>query len=238
MNRLYKDFDLPTQHLTGGRYYVPPKARSSSEIDRRHEIPRGTILTEQQQRGIQVANFVLQNIDDPQDLFFAANLLAPAVYNSSWHTIAEKSPNMRLRLKLPRLDMPTDTLIAQVRATFTQMEVHAKSHVAAQTEQAPYLPEARERLGRGLGEAALLLGCLPLQDDIADVSAVTAQAMARDAGLQTVYVARLAGETGTPRTLAQLCDRDSDLAVGINREAPNRIYETFNDALATFAMPR
>lgn len=245
MTKPYRDFDLSTRHLTGANHYIPPKARSSSEIERRHELPRGTVLVEQEMRGIAVARLILERVGDQPDVDFAVGILAPAAYNTSWYGVGQTSKVMRRQLKLPVLgqdaeDRPTSAqLLSQSRRTFDTLELYSGVHLGQKINKSACLSKTTEGLGRMVGNAALELSAVPIGDSLLGTTPFDAQNRARIAGLQTVQAAhQLEEETGMPPSLAQLADPDSDLSVHIRRQAPYEVYVAFDEAISTLAIPR
>ena len=247
MKKPYRDFDLPNRHLTEAHnHYVPPKARSSSEIERRHELPRGTVLAEQQLRGIAIAGHVLTKISDEPDVHFATAVLAPASLNTAWYSFARRSDVMRRRLKLPILrngwfdEAPNSTmLLFQSQDQLSDLMAVAGLHVAATMDRSPRLTKLSTAVGRLAGEAALHISCVEIADQLPETTPFVAQDMARIASLKTLQVARkLHADFDTPPSLAQLADPDSDLAVHIRRHAPNGAYEAYDEALGRFAITR
>ena len=108
MKHPYTQFDLPTRHLQGNNHYVPPRARDSSEADRRHELPGGTVLLEQQHRGLLVATCILEAVSDTDDIGYTAQLIGACGLNSAHYQFARGSGFMRRHTALPYLAHPID----------------------------------------------------------------------------------------------------------------------------------
>lgn len=241
MKAPFKHFDLPSHHLTGDRHYVPPKARKSEEIERRKALPTGALLAEHQLRGIRIASSILERVVEKPDLDFTAKIISAGGINSSWYGFARGSQVMRRRLQLPylagSLDTPPPTGIGQlssVRQSFEEAGTIAGSLVSSIETRSRRTNLQKRLLGRALGDASLSLACITLgrsysmQSDPYDI-----QAEVRQQGLTALEAARtLEAEIGTPPSLAQLADTDSDLAVYIRRNAPNAVFEAYEEALA------
>jgi hypothetical protein len=244
MKKPYKDFDLPTQHLSVDHHYIPSRARSSGEIERRHELPRGTILAEYKEKGTKVAAHILHSIQYEPDVVFSSKILAATGLNSSWYEYARGASVMRRRLKLPvlaeaegqlRLNM-TD-ILEDARASFDGAAYLAGRVVAAHEHRSPKLPEHKILLGKGLGSASLTLACANMNKTPAYDTPFVVQTVVREQGLQALQDARaLSSEIGTPPSLAQLADPNSDLSVYIRRNAPDGVYQAYDEALELHAV--
>ncbi len=229
----YKDFDLSTEHLNG-RAYIPPFTRNETERQRRHLLPPGTIILEQQRRGLAISVALLERITEPQDLQFAARMIAMGAINSSWYLYGEHAPVMRRRLNLPELasaesDWRQDTqgLLVKTRHDLVSATELAEATVATHINRAS-TQKIRSQLGRRVGNASLGLASLEVGTTAQSLSAFAVQARARQEGLQLIEDARTLGDrTGTHPSIAQLADPDSDLAVLWRREAPNEAYTAF-----------
>lgn len=240
-----RDFDLTNKHLNGERNYVPPKARDETEIERRRSLPRGTLITEFQQRGLQIAHAVLAQVHQPEDLRFASRFLAASSINAAWYTFAEEAPVMRRRLKLPVLtaeipeERPSSYMIhlnaLDVLARATEQARGVIANVGLDHDQAEY---RRRQFGRTVGHGALTIASISLGDTFAydriDTKDADVQLAVRDAGLRTLQDARfLQADIGTAPSLAQLADPDSDLSVFWRRNAPNGALEAYHAAIET-----
>ena len=239
---IFKDFDLPTQHLAE-EHYVPPKARSAAEIERRHRLPKGSLLAEHQHRGLKVAAGILGNIIDQPDVDFSARLLAAAGLNTAWYGFAQGAETevMRRRLKLPRLDgwqpawRPSGPdLLREATDGFEEAVFAAKAVVSAVEHRSPRTAGYKKTLGRAIGNSSLTLACVPVADQLVlggtdhDI-----QLLVRQRSLHTLNDARqLSGEIGSHPSIAQLADQDSDLSVYWRRNAPNGALQAFLEVTA------
>lgn len=234
----YKTFDLPTRHISGS-HYIPPRTRNPEEAERRHYLPRGTILLEHQQAGIAMTRDILGSLEQPEDRAFAARVFGASALNASWYSYAQGADVMRRRLALPiladdtmsfretkaGLREKTEDHLAQLEADAAVAVDHHRAHRLGFREQ--------RRLGRRLGDTALYLGLSTLQTVPQGVSAFEAQQLARDQSLEVLEAARdMVHEIGISPSLAQLPDHDSPLSVYIRREAPDGFFTAFERASA------
>lgn len=246
MKSPYTQFDLPNRHLTGANQYVPPKARSSTEIDRRHAMPAGTILLEQQHRGLQAAHDVLRIVSDENDIACVAKIIGACGLNSSWYQFARGSRVMRRQVQLPYLARPdayprptSDEVLAQATGSLQRTAELAGKLATLRAENRVGQQGLGQRLGRVMAHAALEIACAPYTNEIAHESPFNTQIAVRAQSLETLEQSRALGyEIGTPPSFAQLADPDSDLSVHIRRTTPNDVYYAFEAALEAHAMPR
>lgn len=242
--RIYKDFDLPTKHLTGNQHYVPPKARDEAEIDRRHQLARGTLILEEQQLGLGIAATILKLVREPGDVAFASQLIAASGLNTAWYAFARGAEPevMRRRLKLPDLTArapeyrPTSSeLLDEAAWLFGE----AMQFAGQATDALQYNPQRHERLrktvGRVAGRASLFLASAHIGDQLIEVgglSSVDTQNLVRQHSLQALDAARtLESALGVPPSIAQLANPYSNLSVHWHNHAPNGALQAFEQAL-------
>lgn len=246
MKRPYKQFDIPSQHLTGDRHYVPPKARTRDEIDWRRAHPAGTVLAEQEYRGLLIAAKILGQIEDEPDAAYATNLLAVSGINSTWYNLARRRDVMRSPVRLPEVGaneqislLDDYSLLERARLTVDNAVLSAQGLMRAIKSREPAQTRKAVILGRTLGEASLTLACVPNGEQARQTPPFIAQAWAREQGLGVLQQARsMALDLGTHPSIAQLADPNSDLAMEIRRHAPNTVELAYDEALAMHAMPR
>ncbi len=243
--RPYRDFDLPTRHLTGERHFIPPKARDEAEIERRRAQRPGTLLTEAQHKGVVIASRILAAVHAKDSLNFVAETLAPASLNTAWYLFGQDAPTMRRRLKLEVLgtddpeQRPTAYMLHQSSVEDLQTATAYSAELVGATRAGlESTGRLRRELGRVLGHGALTLSCVPLGDTIgyeaAALSNFDLQAIARQRGLHALQQARVLTEAiGTPPSIAQLADPISDLSVYWQRNAPNEALEAYETAVQT-----
>ncbi len=238
MKKPFKHFDLPTKHLSE-RHYVPPKARTADEIDRRRSLPRGTVLLEQQQHGLAMAGTMLERVEEPQDVDFATRVLAMCAVNTGWYSFARGAQVMRRRLLLPELAGEDGDWRENRQGLLVRLE-----HDLADTALlATYVLRAKidkldvafrtKLFGRRVGNLSLALACVPKADAAKFLTAFDAQALARNEALAIIEGARVLGEEiGVNPSIAQLPDPDSPLSVYWRRRAPNGAYDAYEEAIA------
>jgi hypothetical protein len=246
MNKLRKDFDLPTNHLRGQKAYVPPKARTSTEIERRHDMPHGSLILEQQHLGSKIGEFLLSRVEEPEDVSFVTRLLAIAELATSEYTYGQTEQVMRRRLATPILvfgfnEAPLSEGDMLLRAGYQLDEASDLSRKIVTSHKLSELREKRLKfeLGRLSGNTALSLNCVGLSGQLESVSMYAASELARTSCLGLLSRTRvMSAELGCPPSIAQLPDPDSELAVHIRRTAPNNVFEAYDEAASKYAIAR
>lgn len=243
--RIFKDFDLPTNHLPGNQHYVPPKARTADEVARRRELRRGTLLIEKQASGLSMAGLILDALEEPEDIRFAAKVLAISGLNSAWYIIGRGSEAevMRRRLKLPilatgdpALQPDVMSLLPSARARIRGAVPRAHVLVAAHEHVPAKVADLKKEIARSVGTASIELACVARSEMLgrnnSTVSDSAAQNFVRQSGLWVLHHGRTtASEIGSYASMAQLSDRDSDLSVFWRRNAPNGAVEAYEAAV-------
>jgi len=246
MKRPYRDFNLPVQHLAGSNHYVPPKARSTDEIERRRSQPRGVVLAEQQYRGMLIGSRILRKVEDEPDVAYAYQLVAASGMDSAWYTYARNSETMSRRLKLPVLAGHEDETLFQSLAVreraqviFEDAIVAAQGLLSAVEASSSVKGKKAIALGKTLGNASLALACVPEGDSVRNLTPFMTQAWVREQSMSVLQNARaMTANIGTPPSFAQLADPNSDLAVEIRRNAPNAVEQAYEEGITLYAMPR
>lgn len=238
MNKLpYTHFDLPRQHLIGAEHYLPARTRDSDEAERRRRLPAGTVLAEQQARGLKVAHRILESVHDHRDIAFTSQLVASAAINSSWYTFAKDAPDvMRRRLYLPKMaDHETDWRQSHEGLRQVTLDSLATTAVAATVlaEGSAHnrVTDAQLRsFGRNFGSTALKLALLG-SPGVPTGHAFEVQRQVRHTALDSLEQARQSSQAlGSHASIAQLADPDSPLAVYFRREAPNGAFQAYEAA--------
>jgi endonuclease V-like protein UPF0215 family len=240
MNKPYRNFDLPKQHLDD-RHYVPERARTSTEIDRRRTLPSGTILAEHQRDGLHVASQIMQTVEQPEDIAFARGVIAMSGLNAGWYNYAADSPVMRRRLNLPTLaDEETDWretksgLLTKAQRGLVEAATIAEALASAKADRRSTLRH-QQQLGRRLGNVSLQLACIEISSVADSYSPFDVQNFAREQSLQTLEQAREFGDQiGSHPSVAQLADPNSPLAVYWRRTAPNGAFEAYEEAIEEY----
>jgi hypothetical protein len=245
--RIYRDFDLPTKHLTGEDHFLPPKARDETEIERRQSLPPGTILLEHQHAGIRIAARILSRLVEPNDIEFSSEILAASGLNTAWYLSGQRAPVQRRRLKLEELatedpeQRPTTYMLIQnAQSDFELAQSQSQQLIELHLSSVPTIDKQRKVLGRTIGHGALTLSCASLGDQIGydelQLTDFELQDLARRRGLNALEQARTLAELiGTPPSLAQLGNADSDLSVYWRRQAPNGALDAYEQARAEVA---
>ncbi|MEO5950109.1 MAG: hypothetical protein ABIQ04_01530 [Candidatus Saccharimonadales bacterium] len=234
----YNTFDLPTRHLTSNDY-VPPKARRSEEIERRHNLPAGTVLAEQQRDGLIVAQTMLENVVEPEDIDFVTNIVAMSGINTSWYSYGRGAEVMRRRLDLPTLASDDEDW----RETREGLLIKAKEGLvsaviltdifARSTAERGRTTGIKRRVGRHMGNISLQLACVRLGNAPAALSAFDTQIIVRDHALETLEASRvMSQQIGLHPSIAQFADPDSETAIYLRRQAPNGTYDAYEQAVA------
>tara|TARA_B100002049_G_C15971998_1_gene329172 strand:- start:54 stop:806 length:753 start_codon:yes stop_codon:yes gene_type:complete len=246
MKKPYSHFDLPTQHL-GGEHYIPPRARDEEEIERRRSLPAGSILIEQQARGLRMARTMMSYEADTPDIAFMSDLLAQGSINTSWYTFARPrlvrgepvapADVMRRRLYLtPMADDETDW-----RETREGLRERVADRLTDAIELADTLVVMRHagferqqtvtNFGRLLGGVSIDLACYG-QRGLPAGDAHQVMAQVRQNALTNLERARTASDRiGVAPSVAQLPDADSETSVYWRRNATKGAYEAYERAL-------
>jgi hypothetical protein len=233
----YKNFDLPTAHLDHSHDYVPAKTRDKDELERRHELPAGTLLLEQQQRGLVIAGEILEHVQDERDLDFALHILSMSAMNSAWYSYGRGADVMRRRLELPTIAtvdndwrQTNDGLLLRVRHGLAEAAGLANTLIYKKTRGLE-MGRSTRTFGHTVGNIALEAACVPMIIN-PYVDPFMAQIQARERSLQLVEDARVVGQQiGSHVSLAQLADSDSPLSVEWRRQAPDGAYEALERAV-------
>lgn len=244
----FKDFDIPTKHITEGKHFIPPKTRDSAERERRKLMPPGTLLVEYQQKGIRMASIMLGILQDPHDIESANAVISPAGLNTSWYSFARGATDvMRRRLKLAQLTSPDPEqrpssymLHHQATDLFSLASTKAEGLVVATINGIEPVDEYKKTVARTVGHASLVLDSVPIGDQVGygDIEATDfdLQNMSRLRALSALEQARtLHAVTGEVPSLAGLADPDSGISVFIRRQATDAVVEAYEEAYAIAA---
>lgn len=241
MKQPFKHFDLPTIHLdeSSGEDYIPPQTRDHSERERRHELPTGSILLEQQRSGLKIAKHIVDfNFEDPHERAFAFDTITPSLINASWYSYSRGAGDvMRRRLDLP--EMASDD-VEGWRQTREGLLHKIRSGMACAVDLATRLEAAhkkgltterlRRQFGRYSGSLALAMSMYDLGNAPESMSAYDIQAVARLRSLDTLQQARQLRAHDTYASVAQLANSHSPLSIYWMQHAPSG-----NEAANVFA---
>lgn len=227
----FKHFDMPTTHLPeDGPHYTPAWTRDSTERDRRHGIPHGSLILEEQSSGLLVARQVIvHDYKNPEDQEFAFNQLVPALSNTSFYSGAAGAGDvMRRRRELPEFASDEGDGWRQTKAGLlvkTQKDIAYAATLASQLELAhkrgTKAEALRRQLGAETGKIALALACWDLGDAPESMSAYDIQAIVRLRALDTIQQSRQFMPQQTYGSLAQLARSSTPLARHWMQHAPH-----------------
>ena len=239
-NQGFRDFDLPKEHLISEKHFIPAKTHDKGEELRRREMRPGTLIAEQQARGLVIARVILENIDDEDAMVFASNTLAVAGLNSAWYSYAQRAQDvMRRRLKLPimlhdRARQPV-TVIEDATTLLSKAGAEADRLVLAMERNPRKIGDHQRNVGLRTGNMALRLATyepLLLGGFVGELDDETMQIQVRQIALKTLSSARtMHVAVGSHPSVAQLSDPYSDLSVYWHRKSPGQIQGAVRDAL-------
>lgn len=234
-----KILDLPTEHLTtNGRDYVPPKTRDSTERDRRHDLPTGTVLLEDQLKGMTVIRDVLMRLESPADLAYASDMFGTSLINASWYQYARDFQGMRRHLALESmLDehgnfLSQDALLAKIVSHLDEMRILSAVVTRDHSERHVRQP-LQAKLGRAMGSIASSITSIGMGhiDERAELYSV--KRGVRDRAQRIIRLSRTDLLThGARPSVAQFANRDSDAMLAWRRDATDSAYEAMEAAYA------
>lgn len=236
----YSNFDLPRQHLSQEGHYVPPKARDPEEIARRRTLPAGTVLAEQQAKGVEIAHTLLGRTEVGSDMKFVTHMVGMLTINASWYLFGRGAPDvMRRRLILPHIARYED----DSRLSAAELRENALEGLGLATDMAAdFAGRYAERklsvhwargFARHLGNVALDLAVLGDGNTTISGNAFAVQEHVRSQALDLLEYARQSGiDTGTHPSVAQLPDRYSQASLNIHKNGPDNVVQTYDDILA------
>ncbi len=226
----FKHFDMTITHLPeDGRHYEPEWTRDSTERDRRHEMPHGSLILEEQTSSLMVARqAIMYEYQNPEDQEFAFEQLVPALTNTSFYSGAAGAGDvMRRRRSLPELASDEGDGWRQTKVGLLVKARHNAGHVATLATQLELAHKRgqkaealRRQLGRYTGDLALMLACWDLGDAPESVSAQDTQAIVRLRALDTIQQSRQFMPQQVYGSVAQLARPDTPLARHWMRQAP------------------
>jgi hypothetical protein len=237
-----KILDLPTEHLTGnGKHYAPPKTRDSTERERRHELPAGTLLLEQQQAGIGVMLATMQGIETPTGRDYAVDMFAPSLMNAAWYQFGRDFEGMRRQVELESMvdddgnfltqEQRIEKLVQRLTALFEM----AGRTVADHTENKTQVTRHR-KLGRVMAGTATTMVSIGMGDISPTVELASVRLELRHRSQRAIRLGRTAELTlGTFPSVAQFADNISDPMVAWRRNAINEAYLAMEAAFAQAA---
>lgn len=237
-----KQLDLPTEHLTGtGEHYVPPKTRDSTERDRRHELPSGTLLLEQQHAGIGVMLATMQGLESPGTANYAIDMFAPSLMNAAWYQYGRDFEGMRRQVELESMIddegnfLTQEQRIEKLLERLTALHEMAGRTVVDHKERKGQVTRHR-KLGRAMGDTATTMLSIGMGDISPAVELAQVRLEVRDRSQRAIRMGRTAELTlGAYPSVAQFANPDSDALVAWRRHATDDAYQAMEAALSQAA---
>lgn len=248
MTKGFRNFDLPTIHLSDGTNYVPPRTRDLQEATRRRNLPPGSLVLERQAAGLDVAVGLFNYpIDITKDREFLHQRVASALMNAAWYSYAyDNADVMRRQLKLPVLADDH----AEWRETRTGLTIKVRdglTHAASLVHRLAIAHQreldtkrVNRRLGQQMGNTAVAIMCLSLTDAPQGMSEPEIQYVARLTALDALESARTSHQsTGTHESIAQLASPNTPMSIAWRRDAPssNQAHNALVQAQSDFGLP-
>ncbi len=241
----YNQYPLATHRLKGKDYVLGP-ARNPDLIARRRSQPHGVARAEYENRGLNVGSRLLQLVIANGELDFAVPILATAGINTGSYNLVSPPDgprHTRRHVVLPTVAGVEDDrretredLLVRSQERLTVARSLSAIVVAKTINGSTGLERTKNKLGRSVAEAALLLGAAGLGRFPDSMSAFDVQERVRAHAMELDDAAiSLAGDIGTLPSLLQLGDPDSDLAVYWRRNAPQVTYDSYTQAMDEFA---
>lgn len=213
-------------------HFVPLLATDSAEIDRLHNLEKGTKILEAQQRGAAVVSEAVKIafIDgDPEVKRYFQMNAAPALYNSNAYHKQGTSNVMNSKIDMPFMINPeTGTVMSPEDTLANTMQALSHGETAAAELAANHnlnhLPRYRvnEAL-RQIGGGGLWLANITLPSELSSRDPFEIQYAVRARSLDLVERARTMGRAiGMHPSLAALSDIDSVYSAHLRRNAPTK----------------
>lgn len=231
----------PSNELTAAvSDFVPRPARAPSEISRRRLRPGGSLILEEQKRGLEVAALGAYNLSGGEELRDWARYMALAGIGTGPYMFNGRVMNRYVNLPMlaaERMENRPDTqaLVEGAALDFTEAASLAGRLLIAHEQRIDRAKVARIALatGKKTVEASLKLAVAHLGDTTSDpasmISNEEVQYLVRNQCQAAVRSTRnLAREIGTFPSAAQISDPLSPLAVHLQTEGENstvRLYE-------------
>lgn len=247
----YSQFNLPSHHLPlNGSDAQPASARKPAEIYYRRSRRKGSLVLDEQRKGLMIADRMVQAIETGKfdDDDFTARMLAMAGINTSFYTYARDSRVMDRRLDLPTLASDEGDRLANYTSR-SELLNQASGGMDKSLQLGTKLYEAflirREgvatsvRLGKSLGNTSLLLASLNLPKKVSGLTVFEAQHTTREHLLDLLEDARTIASKpvsglkpmGSHPSIMQLADPNSDLSVYWRRNAPNDAVDLLESSI-------
>jgi len=219
--------------------FVPRASREEPETARRKGNPAGTLILEEQERGLEIIAAGLGEVGSVEEAVDWAGCMALAGVGTSPYLFNGAVMNRHVALPMLATEDPSqrpssEQLVEKTRQAFLTARDFAGSLTAAHTLRigGEKKEQLRLKTGRAIAYASFLMATIELGDVVADPTSALSnhgvQMMVRDACMQTVQQAGTVSlEIGAFPSAAQLADPLSPLAVEIQRagsDSVDRIY--------------
>jgi hypothetical protein len=235
---VYKVIHQPTHFLREDeRHYVPPATRDSTEAQRLHELPSGTLIMEQERRGLAILAGTLDRVHEGESLTFVRRVMGASMFNASFYDLSRHTPFMYRPLRLPEL-MSEDSewretnegLRAKIAAGLGDALALSDAAIDGHIHNRGVIGRKRQ-LGRLVGNISTHVSALGLAPLGGSLSPAQVSQGVRAEVLGSIDDARrLTDEIGVHVSVAQLAHRDSELSVFWRRNAPAGAFEALEAA--------
>lgn len=242
MNKEYtpKILDLPTEHLNGaGEHYIPPRTRDSTERDRRHSLPSGTILLEQQHTGIGVMLATIPQLESPEALDYSVDMFAPSLMNSAWYQYGRGFEGMRRQIELESMVddegnfLTSEQRVKKLLTILTSLYEMTGRSVQDHVERRGQAIKHR-KIGRLMGDTATTMVSIGIGNISESAELRNVKLAVRERSQRAIRLGRSTVMThGAYPSVAQFATADSDALVAWRRDSTNEAYEAMEVAFAS-----
>jgi hypothetical protein len=230
----YTTFMASTRHhdMENDPHYVPRLATDSTEIDRLHELPKGTKIREHQHRGAAVLHEITKLVlldRDPVALEYLEETASPAPYNSIGYIDQGVNEAMNRQVPMPiMVDTIADWQMSPEDAELRTLDaLDLSEHATAGLLQGHIInkvPQYKIREAvRDIGNSGLWLANVTLPNKYPSRGAFDTQFAVRARSLAMVERSqKLKRVIGMVPSLAAMTDIDSTYSAFLRRNAPTR----------------
>ena len=227
----------------GVKPYVPRPARSAQEISRRRSRRSGSLVLEEQQKGIALVTTGANQLTSPEDIAEWAEFGSAACIGAGPYMFNGNVMNRYIALPMLGAESMAERPDSAELHKRAVIKLNLAAELAGRTLIAHEkgLPKkASTRLahmtGKATVEAALELACVPLGDITADPGSylgnTEVQYLVRGRCMDLVQATNTLGvELGTYPSAAQLVDPISPLAVALQKEGSNQVVRTYEQLI-------
>jgi hypothetical protein len=242
----YKHIDLITTYHADGEPYRPELTRDTSEAARRRSFPRGNLINEEQQSGLEVTRAIMDyDFGNVRDRDFAYGRISEQLANTAFHLFGETEDVMRRRHFLPVLAEDSSDfretrpgLLHKVRSGLAYAADSARSLTLVH-QQGRETAKHKAKLGRHIGNLAIAIECLQLTDAPHGMSEFDIQKVVRFYGVDMMARARTRyKDLGVHPSSAQQARPTTPVSLEWSKYAPetNEAYEVMQQAQRDFGL--